>query len=280
MRKKRVLFLGIKYAVLILLGLVLIFPLIYMFFGTFKSNEEIFGSLRLLPKSFTLDGYIQGWKGSGQISFGIYLWNSCRLVVPTVILTVISSLITAYGFGRFNFPGKGFLFMVMLALMMLPSSVLLIPRYLLFVELDWIDNYKVFWVPAALGTSSFFVYMFIQFFRCIPRELDEAARIDGCSSFRILISILIPLSKPAVISAAIFQFIWTWNDFFQQYIYISSVSKYTVSLGLRMALDTTAVIEWKEILAMSAVAVLPCVIIFFCLQKYFVEGIATSGLKG
>lgn len=280
MRKKRVLFLGIKYAVLILLGLVLIFPLIYMFFGTFKSNEEIFGSLRLLPKSFTLDGYIQGWKGSGQISFGIYLWNSCRLVVPTVILTVISSLITAYGFGRFNFPGKGFLFMVMLALMMLPSSVLLIPRYLLFVELDWIDNYKVFWVPAALGTSSFFVYMFIQFFRGIPRELDEAARIDGCSSFRILISILIPLSKPAVISAAIFQFIWTWNDFFQQYIYISSVSKYTVSLGLRMALDTTAVIEWKEILAMSAVAVLPCVIIFFCLQKYFVEGIATSGLKG
>ena len=280
MRKKRVLFLGIKYAVLILLGLVLIFPLIYMFFGTFKSNEEIFGSLRLLPKSFTLDGYIQGWKGSGQISFGIYLWNSCRLVVPTVILTVISSLITAYGFGRFNFPGKGFLFMVMLALMMLPSSVLLIPRYLLFVELDWIDNYKVFWVPAALGTSSFFVYMFIQFFRGIPRELDEAARIDGCSSFRILISILIPLSKPAVISAAIFQFIWTWNDFFQQYIYISSVSKYTVSLGLRMALDTTAVIEWKEILAMSAVAVLPCVIIFFCLQKYFVEGIATSGLNG
>lgn len=280
MRKKRVLFLGIKYAVLILLGLVLIFPLIYMFFGTFKSNEEIFGSLRLLPKSFTLDGYIQGWKGSGQISFGIYLWNSCRLVVPTVILTVISSLITAYGFGRFNFPGKGFLFMVMLALMMLPSSVLLIPRYLLFVELDWIDNYKVFWVPAALGTSSFFVYMFIQFFRGIPRELDEAARIDGCSSFRILISILIPLSKPAVISAAIFQFIWTWNDFFQQYIYISSVSKYTVSLGLRMALDTTAVIEWKEILAMSAVAVLPCVIIFFCLQKYSVEGIATSGLKG
>ena len=280
MRKKRVLFLGIKYAVLILLGLVLIFPLIYMFFGTFKSNEEIFGSLRLLPKSFTLDGYIQGWKGSGQISFGIYLWNSCRLVVPTVILTVISSLITAYGFGRFNFPGKGFLFMVMLALMMLPSSVLLIPRYLLFVELDWIDNYKVFWVPAALGTSSFFVYMFIQFFRGIPRELDEAARIDGCSSFRILISILIPLSKPAVIPAAIFQFIWTWNDFFQQYIYISSVSKYTVSLGLRMALDTTAVIEWKEILAMSAVAVLPCVIIFFCLQKYFVEGIATSGLKG
>lgn len=280
MRKKQLISLGIKYIILIVLGLVLVFPLVYMFFGTFKSNEEIFGSLKLLPESFNLDGYIEGWKGSGQVGFGKYLWNSFLLVVPTVILTVISSLITAYGFSRFNFPGKKIMFTVMLALMMLPSSVLLIPRYLLFVDLNWIDDYKVFWVPAALGTSSFFVYMFIQFFRGIPKELDEAARIDGCSSFRILVNILIPLSKPAVISATIFQFIWTWNDFFQQYIYISSVSKYTVSLGLRMALDTSTVIVWKEILAMSVVAVLPCVVIFFCLQKYFVEGIATSGLKG
>ena len=197
-----------------------------------------------------------------------------------VVLTILSSVLTAYGFVRFEFPGKKVLFVVMLALMMLPGSVLLIPRYLLFVKLDWINDYKVFWVPAALGTSSFFVYMFIQFFRGIPRELDEAARIDGCSSFRILLLILVPLSKPAVISAAIFQFIWTWNDFFQQYIYISSVSKYTVSLGLRMALDTTTAIVWKNILAMSVIAILPCVIIYFCLQKYFVEGIATSGLKG
>lgn len=280
MKKKQLISMGIKYIILIILGLVLVFPLVYMFFGTFKSNEEIFGSLKLLPESFKLDGYIEGWKGSGQVGFGTYLWNSFLLVVPTVILTVVSSLITAYGFSRFNFPGKKIMFTVMLALMMLPSSVLLIPRYLLFVDLNWIDDYKVFWVPAALGTSSFFVYMFIQFFRGIPKELDEAARIDGCSSFRILVNILIPLSKPAVISATIFQFIWTWNDFFQQYIYISSVSKYTVSLGLRMALDTSTVIVWKEILAMSVVAVLPCVIIFFCLQKYFVEGIATSGLKG
>lgn len=280
MKKKQLIGNGIRYVILILLGVILIFPLVYMFFGTFKSNEEIFGTLKLLPDTFSLDGYAEGWKGSGQVSFGTYMWNSCLVVIPTVILTVISSLITAYGFGRFNFPGKKIMFAVMMALMMLPSSVLLVPRYLLFVDLNWIDTYNVFWIPAALGTSSFFVYMFIQFFRGIPRELDEAARIDGCSSFRILTHILIPLSKPAVISASIFQFIWTWNDFFQQYIYISSVSKYTVSLGLRMALDTTSVIVWKEILAMSLVAVLPCVIIFFCLQKYFVEGIATSGLKG
>lgn len=280
MKNKKKIGIIVKYVILIAVGLLLVFPLVYMFFGTFKSNQEIFGTLKLLPESFNLDGYREGWKGSGQIGFATYLWNSCSLVFPTVILTIISSLITAYGFSRFEFPGKKILFPLMLALMMLPGSVLLIPRYLLFVSLKWIDDYKVFWIPAALGTSSFFVYMFIQFFRGIPKELDEAARIDGCTSFRILVSILIPLSKPAVISAAIFQFIWTWNDFFQQYIYISSVSKYTVSLGLRMALDTTTAIVWKNILAMSVVAVLPCVIIFFCLQKYFVEGIATSGLKG
>lgn len=270
----------IKYLILIAVGVLLVFPLVYMFFGTFKSNKEIFGTLKILPESFRTDGYLEGWRGSGQIGFGTYLWNSFQVVIPTVILTIISSLLTAYGFSRFDFPGKTILFPLMLALMMLPGSVLLIPRYLLFVKLNWIDDYKVFWIPAALGTSSFFIYMFIQFFRGVPRELDEAARIDGCSSFRILVSILMPLSKPAIISAAIFQFIWTWNDFFQQYIYISSVSKYTVSLGLRMALDTTTAIVWKNILAMSVIAVLPCVIIFFFLQKYFVEGIATSGLKG
>lgn len=280
MKKKKLFGLTLRYIILIALGIVLIFPLVYMFLGTFKSNQEIFGSLKLMPENFSLEGYGEGWKGSGQIGFGTYLWNSFKLVVPVVVLTIISSIITAYGFVRFDFPGKKILFAVMLALMMLPGSVLLIPRYLLFVKLNWIDDYKVFWVPAALATSSFFVYMFIQFFRGIPRELDEAARIDGCSSFRILLSILLPLSKPAVISAAIFQFIWTWNDFFQQYIYISSVSKYTVSLGLRMALDTTSTVVWKNILAMSVIAILPCVIIYFCLQKYFVEGIATSGLKG
>lgn len=280
MKSKKRIGIALKYMILFIVGILLVFPLVYMFFGTFKSNQEIFGTLKMLPESFQIDGYIEGWKGSGQIGFGTYLWNSFQVVIPTVILTIISSLLTAYGFSRFEFPGKKIFFPLMLALMMLPGSVLLIPRYLLFVKLNWIDDYKVFWIPAALGTSSFFIYMFIQFFRGVPRELDEAARIDGCSSFRILVFILMPLSKPAIISAAIFQFIWTWNDFFQQYIYISSVSKYTVSLGLRMALDTTTAIVWKNILAMSVIAVLPCVIIFFFLQKYFVEGIATSGLKG
>lgn len=279
-KKLDIMFAGAEYILMILLGLILVFPLLYMFFGSFKSNQEIFGTIKLLPESFDPEGYRAGWKGSGQVSFGAYIRNSFLLVVPTVFFTVISSIVTAYGFNRFRVPGRRVLFAVMMALMMLPASVLLIPRYLLYVSFGWIDSYLVFWVPAMCATSSFFVYMFVQFFEGVPRELDEAARMDGCSSFQTLVRILVPLSKPAVISAVIFQFIWTWNDFFQQYIYISSVNHYTVSLGLRMALDATAAIQWKNILAMSVIAMLPCTVIYFALQRYFVEGIATSGLKG
>lgn len=271
---------ALHYILLIGLGLFLIFPLVYLFFSSFKSNQEIFGALKILPTEFLLDGYINGWKGSGQVSFGRYMINSFVLVLPTVLFTVVSSAVVAYGFSRFRFPLKKLLFGIMLALMMLPSSVLMIPRYLLYAKIAWIDSYKPFWVPSLLATSSFFVYMFIQFFRGLPKELDEAATIDGCGTLGVFGYVLLPLCKPAVISASIFQFIWTWNDFFQQYIYISSVGKYTASLGLRMAIDATATIQWNNILAMSVISMVPCIVVFLCLQKYFIEGIATSGLKG
>lgn len=268
------------YVLLTALGLLLIFPLVYMFFATFKTSNEIFASMDLFPRQFSLDGYINGWKGVGQTGFMTFILNSFYLTLPTVLFTILSSLCVAYGFSRFEFPGKKLFFSIMMALMMLPGAVLIIPRYLLFVRLDWVNTYLPFWIPSLFATSSFFIYMFVQFFRGLPVELDEAATIDGCGSFAVLMHVLLPLCKPAIISAAIFQFIWTWNDFMAQYIYISSVSKYTVSLGLRMAIDGTARIDWSNVLAMSVVAMLPCVLVFLCLQKYFVEGIATSGLKG
>ncbi len=270
----------LHYVLLTALGLILIFPLIYMFFATFKTSNEIFASMDLLPHEFSLDGYINGWKGVGQTGFMTFILNSFALTLPTVLFTILSSLCVAYGFSRFEFPGKKLFFSIMMALMMLPGAVLIIPRYLLFVHLNWVNSYLPFWIPSLFATSSFFIYMFVQFFRGLPVELDEAATIDGCGSFGVLMHVLLPLCKPAIISAAIFQFIWTWNDFMAQYIYISSVSKYTVSLGLRMAIDGTARIDWSNVLAMSVVAMLPCVLVFLCLQKYFVEGIATSGLKG
>ncbi len=265
---------------LIAFGLVLLLPLAYMVFSSFKTTNEMFTSVKLLPDQFLLDGYVNGWRGAGQYTFGMYIVNSLLLVLPCVVGTILSSLIVGYGFARFDFPGKKLLFTAMLALMMLPGAVLIIPRYLLFAGMGWINTYYPFWVPSALATSSFFVYMFVQFFRGLPRDLDEAATLDGCGSFAVLWQVLLPLCKPAVISAAIFQFIWMWNDFMSQYIYISSVGKYTVSLGLRMTIDGAYRIEWNNILAMSVVAMAPCALVFLCLQKYFVEGIATSGLKG
>lgn len=280
-KKGRMLTTTLYYLVLTALGIVMVFPLVYMFLASFKTNQEIFGQpLKLLPDSFSPEGYINGWKGVGVYTFGTYMGNSFLLTLPCMILTIISSLLTAYGFARFEFPFRKLFFAIMYGLMLLPGSVLIIPRYLVFAKLGWVDSYLPFWIPAALATSSFFIYMFVQFFRGLPRELDEAAKIDGCSSFGILRYVLFPLCVPAIISAAIFSFIWTWNDFMAQFIYISSVPKYTAALGLRMSIEGTANINWANVLAMSLISIIPSSLVYLCLQKYFVEGIATSGLKG
>lgn len=272
---------ALYYFVLSALGIVMVFPLFYMLMASFKTNQEIFAQpLKMLPDRFSLDGYINGWRGVGNYTFGTYMINSFLVTLPCMFLTIASSLLTAYGFARFEFPFRKLLFALMYGLMLLPGSVLIIPRYLVFAKLKWVNTYLPFWVPAALATSSFFIYMFVQFFRGLPRELDEAAMIDGCSSFGILRHILFPLCVPAIISAAIFSFIWTWNDFMAQFIYISSVPKYTAALGLRMSIEGTANINWANVVAMSLISIVPSSLVYLCLQKYFVEGIATSGLKG
>ena len=261
------------YLFLILLAVVMVYPLVYLFFASFKPNDEIFGSASLLPKKWVLDSYKIGWRGSGQFTYGRFLLNTCRMVVPTVVFTVISSLWVGYGFARFDFPLKKFWFYVMIGTMMLPSTVIIIPRYILFKNLGWIDTYLPFIVPAVFAGYPFFVYMVIQFMRSIPRELDEAAKIDGCSSFRIWTDVMIPLCKPAIFSVIIFQSMWTWNDFFNSLVYINSVRKYPVSLALRMNLDSASRVEWNTILAMSLVCIIPCTVLFFVAQQYFVDGI-------
>ena len=163
---------------------------------------------------------------------------------------------------------------------MLPNTVLIIPRYSLFNKLGWLNTYLPFYAPAVLACYPFFIFMLIQFMRGIPKELDESAYIDGCSTFQIFTKILLPLMKPALFSAGLFQFLWTYNDFFNSLIYINSVDKYPISLALRTALDADANVQWGQIMAMAFVSVLPLMILFFVAQKYFVEGISTSGLKG
>jgi oligogalacturonide transport system permease protein len=262
-----------------LFGLLMIYPLIWLLLSAFKDTMEILSSINLFPSRITLDGFLNGWKGEGRPGFGVFLFNSLYLTLPTVILTIVSGILVAYGFTRFEFPLRRPLFAVMIGTILLPNTVLLIPRYLIFRNLGQLDSYAPFWITAAAGVP-FFIFMFAQFLRGIPRSLDESAYMDGCGSFRILVDILGPLLKPAIFSAAIFQFMWTWDDFFQALIYISSVDKYPVSLGLRLSIDAMGIPPWNQIAAMSIVAILPPTLIFFFAQKYFVEGIVTSGMKG
>ena len=268
------------YLFLILLGLAFIYPFFFLISAAFKTNSEIISSTSLIPREWTLEGFIKGWKGVGQYGFSTYLTNSIKLVVPTVIFTIISSSIVAYGFVRFDFKGKKLMFLVMISTLMLPNAVVIIPKYILFRQLGWLNTYLPFIIPALFACYPFFIYAMMQFMRGIPRELDEAALIDGCGRASILVRIILPLCKPAIFSVGIFQFIWTWNDFFNSLIYLNSVKKYTVMLGLRMSMDTTGAFSWNQIMAMSLVSILPCVIIYFIAQNYFVEGIATAGLKG
>lgn len=270
-----------KNIVLTVFGLLMIYPLIWLFFSSFKTNADLFGSLDLLPETFVWDAYGKGWAGTGQYSYGTFFSNTLLMVVPTVVFTVLSSAIVAYGFARFQFPLKNPLFALMISTLMLPQAVIIIPRYLIFKNLGWLDSYLPFVVPAIFACYPFFVFMLVQFFRGLPRELDESAVVDGCNPFTILTRILLPLCKPALFSAAIFQFIWTWNDFFNSLIFINSVKKYTVSLALRMTIDSTGgTVAWNQIMAMSVLAILPPLLIFFFFQRYFVEGIATTGIKG
>lgn len=278
--KKKILKNIITYAIMIIIGMILLYPICWMFFAAFKTNDEIFGSTRLLASNYSLNNFIEGWNGSGTVTYARYFWNTFKLVIPVTFFTLISSTLAAYGFARFKFPGKNILFSILIATLMLPNSVIIIPRYIMFARLGWVDTYMPFYIPAILGCYPFFIFMLVQFLRGLPKELDESAYIDGCGTFRTLIQILLPLLKPALFSAGLFQFMWTYNDYFNSLIFINSGAKYTVSLALRLSLDAESVINWGKIMALSFVVVLPLILLFFMAQKYFVEGIATSGLKG
>ncbi|MDD3457075.1 MULTISPECIES: carbohydrate ABC transporter permease [Sphaerochaeta] len=269
----------LSYFFLIALAYIMTYPLLWMIGAAFKSNEEIFGTIGLLPKNPMFGAFAAGWKGTGQYGFSTFLYNTFLMVIPTVLFTAISATLIGYGFARFEFPFKKTLFTIMLSTMMLPATVILIPRYIFFRNLGWLDSYLPFIVPAMLGCFPFFNFMMVQFFRGLPLELDESGKLDGCNSFIILKDLLLPLCKSAIFSVIVFQFVWTWNDFLNVLIYISSVAKYPVALGLRMTMDISTEFDWNQILAMSLISIAPPIVLFFAAQKYFVEGIATTGMK-
>lgn len=270
----------IRYGVLIAVGLVMLYPLFWMVGASFKPNHEIFGSVGLWPQEPTMDGLVKGWRTGTEYSFATYLLNSFAFIIPKVVLTVVSSVLVAYGFARFRMPGKQLWFALMVATILLPKSVLLIPQYLMFREFGWLDTYLPLYVPCAFATDGFFVFMVVQFLRGIPPDMEEAAVIDGCNSLQVLWHVVVPVIMPAIISVALFQFMWSLNDFLYPLIYLSSVGKYPVALALKMAIDVTEVTAWNQVLAMSTIALLPSLIVFFLAQKYFVEGITSGSVKG
>ncbi len=271
---------SIRYALLLLVGLFMLYPLIWLVGASFKTNAEIFTSIGVIPSKLDFSSYIEGWKTSTEYTFTRYFINTFLIVIPKVIFTVISCTLTAYGFARFNFKGKKILFTILIATLLLPQVVLKIPQFLIFKQLRWLDTFYPLIAPSALAVDTFFVFMLIQFIRGIPKELEEAACIDGCNSLQTLIYVIVPVLKPALVSVALFQFMWTMNDFMGPLIYISSVDKYPVSLALKMSMDASSSIQWNQVIAMSIASLIPPLAVYFSAQKYFVDGITAGGVKG
>ena len=268
-----------KYFVLILVGVIMIYPLLWMISATFKDNSEIFAGISLWIKKPTLDGYRNF---GGSINILQAMLNTYSYVIPKVICTVVSACVAAYGFGRFDFPGRKLMFNIMLATLFLPQVVLNVPQYLLYNKFGWVDSpfYLAIWVHCAFATETYFVYQLVQFMRNVPRDLDEAAMLDGCSKIGVLFKILVPVVQPSIVTASIFAFYWIWQDFFLPLIFVGRPKKYTIPLALNMYTDPNSYNNYGGLFAMSVISLLPVILVFIKFQKYLVEGIATDGIKG
>ena len=271
----------LRYTVLVAVGIIMVYPLIWMVGATFKTNSEIFTSAWFWPQNPVFDGYDNAFKSyGGKIDLIKSMINTYKIVIPKVIFTVLSATVTAYGFARFDFKGKGIFFSLMISTLFLPQVVLNAPQYIMYNGWGWTDSYLPLVIPSLFAADTYFVFMLVQFLRGIPRELEEAAKIDGCNSAKTLWYVIVPMLKPSLVSCALFQFMWTSNDFQGPLIYIADMTKYTHSIYLRMSMDGDTGFQWNRILAMSLITIIPSLIVFFCAQNSFIDGIAAGGVKG
>ena len=259
---------------------VVLYPVIWVIGGSFKPNDEIIGSLELFPTSPLTENYRRLADGIADIPISSFFVNSTVLALGSVAGVLFSCSLAAYAFARIRFAGRNLLFALMIGTLLLPYHVLLIPQYVLFQKLELINTYTPLLLGKYLATDAFFVFLMMQFMRNLPKELDEAARLDGCGHARIYWSIVLPLCRPALITSAIFTFINAWNDFMGPLIYLNEPEKYTVSLGLKMFVDQDGVANYGGMIAMSLIALLPVLLFFLAFQRYLIDGMATSGLKG
>ena len=268
-----------RHSVLIAASFIMLYPLLWMAASAFKPEASIFTDLSIWPHSLNPSNFIEGWTAL-EVSFSRFYWNSFLIAVLVVIGNVISCSMAAFAFARLQFRGKNILFAMMMMTLMLPYHVTLIPQYVLFLNIGWVDTILPLVVPKFLAVDAFFIFLMVQFFRGLPRELDEAAMIDGCGPWRLFFTIILPLSKPVLATAAIFSFLWTWNDFFGPLIYLNDIANYTVPLALRAFVDSTGQSAWGQLFAMSTLAIAPIFVFFLLFQRLIIEGVAMSGLKG
>lgn len=266
---------------IIALGLLMIYPIVWMIVSSFKPNNMIFSDPGIIPKALTLENYISGWKGYAGVSFGRFFANSLILCAGAVAGNLIACTMAAYAFGRLRFTGRNMWFALMMVTLMLPAHVTVVPQYILFNSFGWVGTFLPLIVPKFLATDAFFVFLLVQFIRSLPKELDDAAIIDGCGPVGVFMRIIVPLAVPALVTTALFTFLWAWDDFFHHLLYLTSPQIFSVSRALRTFVgDAGAVSNWGGALAMATLSMIPLFILFFTLQKYFVEGIATTGIKG
>ena len=281
MKKKRKIQSIIYYILVTIIGIFMIYPLLWMIMSSFKETNTIFLTANsLIPEEFTMENYFTGWKGFAKITFGTFFKNSAIISVTATIGTVISSSLVAFGLSRCRFRGKKLLFAAVLLTMMVPSQVLMVPQYIWYHKLGWVGSYMPLIVPYCFAIQGFFVYMMYNFLESIPKELDEAAKIDGCSYFGMYRYIAVPLMVPALVTSGIFSFIWRWDDFMSALLYIDKAARYPVCLALKLFTDPASTSDYGAMFAMSVLSILPVLVIFIFFQKYLVDGIATSGLKG
>ena len=273
-----------QYFVLILVGVIMIYPLVWMVGATFKSNAEIFSGIGFLTANPTLQGYIDAVTQNygGDISIWRAFINTYSFVIPKVIFTVISSVIAAYGFSRFKFKGRDLLFGIMISTLFLPQVVLNVPQYLMYNSFGWINSpfNLPMWVPTLFATETYFVYQLVQFMRSIPHDLDEAAAIDGCGPVKILYKIIAPMLSPSLVACGLFQFMWSCNDYMGPLLYVQTPSKYPMSIFVKLSMDADSGFNWNRILALSLISIIPQLVVFFCAQDAFIDGISAGAVKG
>lgn len=268
----------LKHAALLVFLALMIYPLVWMAVSAFKPAHLILTEPGLVPGETTFENFRDGWHALNR-PFSVFFLNSLVVTVGAILGNLFSCSLAAYALARLEFRPRRLFFAITLVSVMLPMHVLIIPQYIFFAQLGWVDTYLPLLIPKLLATDAFFIFLMVQFIRGIPRDLDRAAEIDGAGPFRVFWHVILPLMRPALVTTTIFTFIWTWNDFFTPLIYLTSTDMYTVPVALSSMVSSENQQGIGMLFAMSLVSLVPVIVFFVFAQRYLIRGMVTSGLK-